>query len=102
MRVLIAGNSGSGKSWRARALAAEHGLAHLDLDTIVWVPGLIAVARPVDDALADLRAFCQAHEGLSTPRVTGVGREDRSSDRNGIAVPYRSSSGANRRTVSII
>jgi adenylate kinase family enzyme len=62
MRVLIVGNSGSGKSWRARALAAEHGLAHLDLDTIVWVPGLIAVARPVDDALADLRAFCQSQE----------------------------------------
>jgi adenylate kinase family enzyme len=57
MRVLIVGNSGSGKSWRARALAAEHGLAHLDLDTIVWEPGQIAIARPIDQALADMRAF---------------------------------------------
>lgn len=60
MRTLIVGNSGSGKSWHARALAAEHGLAHLDLDTIVWVPGQIAVARPLDEALADLRAFTSA------------------------------------------
>ena len=57
MRVVIVGNSGSGKSWRARELAEAHQLAHLDLDTIVWVPGLIAVARPPQDVLADLRAF---------------------------------------------
>ena len=48
MRVLIMGNSGSGKSWRARELAQQRQLPHLDLDTIVWVPGLIAVARPVE------------------------------------------------------
>ncbi|MES2901954.1 MAG: shikimate kinase [Pseudomonadota bacterium] len=62
MRVLILGNSGSGKSWRARELAQRHGLAHLDLDTIYFVPGKIAVVRPIDDVLADLRAFIQAHE----------------------------------------
>ncbi|MES2150786.1 MAG: shikimate kinase [Pseudomonadota bacterium] len=61
MRVLIFGNSGSGKSWRARNLAAGHGLAHLDLDTIVWVPGEIAVARPKPDVLAELRAFVDTH-----------------------------------------
>lgn len=57
MRVLIVGNSGSGKSWTARALAQQHQLAHLDLDTIYFVPGLIAVARPMRQVLADLRAF---------------------------------------------
>lgn len=61
MRVLIVGNSGSGKSWRARALAEQRQLAHLDLDTIVWVPGQIAVARPAAAVLADLRAFIDAH-----------------------------------------
>lgn len=61
MRVLIFGNSGSGKSWHARALASRHRLAHLDLDTIVWVPGLIAVARPTDEVLADLRGFIAAN-----------------------------------------
>ena len=56
MRTLVMGNSGSGKSWYAHSL----GVPHLDLDTIVWVPGQIAVARPVDEALADLRAFTSA------------------------------------------
>jgi adenylate kinase family enzyme len=61
MRVLIVGNSGSGKSWRARELARQHQLAHLDLDTIYFVPGLIAVARPMAEVLADLRAFMDAN-----------------------------------------
>lgn len=61
MRVVIVGNSGSGKSWKARELAQQHQLAHLDLDTIYFVPGLIAVARPMDDVLADLRAFIDAN-----------------------------------------
>lgn len=45
MRILVFGNSGSGKSTYAKALAARHGLAHLDLDSIVWEPGKIAVQR---------------------------------------------------------
>lgn len=57
MKLLIFGNSGSGKSSLARALAARHGLAHLDLDTIVWEPGEIAVARPAEAVHADLAAF---------------------------------------------
>jgi adenylate kinase family enzyme len=62
MRVLVMGNSGSGKSWQARALAQRHGLAHLDLDTIYFVPGMVAVQRPLAQVLADLRAFTAAHE----------------------------------------
>ncbi len=61
MRVLIVGNSGSGKSWRARELAAQHQLAHLDLDTMYFEPGKIAVQRPMDAVLADLRAFIAAN-----------------------------------------
>jgi len=57
MRILIVGNSGSGKSWRARELAQQHGLAHLDLDTIYFVPGQIAVMRPMDEILSDLHAI---------------------------------------------
>ncbi len=55
------GNSGSGKSWQAKELARAHGLAHLDLDTIYFVPGLIAVPRPMAQVLDDLRAFVTAH-----------------------------------------
>lgn len=61
MRVLIMGNSGSGKSYRAQALAAQHGLAHLDLDTIVWEPGLIAVPRAPEQVRAELLAFVEGN-----------------------------------------
>ncbi len=61
MRILIMGNSGSGKSYRAQALAAQHGLAHLDLDTIVWEPGQIAVPRAPAQVQADLLAFVEGN-----------------------------------------
>lgn len=62
MRLLIMGNSGSGKSWRSQALAAQHGLVHLDLDTIVWEPGQIAVPRAPEQVRADLLAFVGAND----------------------------------------
>ena len=62
MRVLVMGNSGSGKSWYARELAQQRGLPHLDLDTIYFEPGLVAVQRPMPLVLADLHAFIGAHE----------------------------------------
>lgn len=62
MRILIMGNSGSGKSWQACALAQQHGLAHLDLDTLVFVPGKIAVERPQAQVVTDLRAFTSDHD----------------------------------------
>lgn len=61
MRLLIMGNSGSGKSQRAQALAKQHGLVHLDLDTIVWEPGRIAVPRAPEQVEADLHAFVSGH-----------------------------------------
>jgi len=62
MRILIMGNSGSGKSHRARALAAQHGLVHLDLDTIVWEPGKIAVPRTPDQVRAELLDFVTCND----------------------------------------
>jgi adenylate kinase family enzyme len=56
------GNSGSGKSYRARALAAQHGLLHLDLDTIVWEPGKIAVPRTPEQVRAELLAFVTGND----------------------------------------
>jgi len=61
MKILVFGNSGSGKSAYARALAAQEGLAHLDLDSIVWEPGEIAVQRPTESVIADLRSFMDSH-----------------------------------------
>ncbi|GAB2668760.1 P-loop NTPase family protein [Arenimonas aestuarii] len=61
MKVLVFGNSGSGKSTFAAELAQEHGLAHLDLDAIVWEPGKIAVQRPADAVAASLSQFLSQH-----------------------------------------
>jgi adenylate kinase family enzyme len=61
MKVLIFGNSGSGKSTMAREWAVTHGLAHLDLDSIVWEPGQVAVPRAPEAVAADLQAFLAAH-----------------------------------------
>ena len=59
MKVLVFGNSGSGKSTYAGALAAREGLAHLD--SIVWEPGKIAVQRPDEAVAASLRSFIDSH-----------------------------------------
>jgi adenylate kinase family enzyme len=61
MKVVVFGNSGSGKSTLARALAARHGLVHLDLDSIVWEPGQVAVQRAAAAVQAELLAFLASH-----------------------------------------
>lgn len=57
MRVLVFGNSGAGKTVYARHLARAHALAHLDLDTIAWMPGQEPVPRPLADVRGDLLHF---------------------------------------------
>ena len=61
MKVLVFGNSGSGKSTYARALAARKGLPYLDLDSIVWEPGQIAVQRSSESVEGSLRSFIDLH-----------------------------------------
>jgi adenylate kinase family enzyme len=62
MRVAILGNSGSGKSTLAGWLASRTGAVRLDLDTIAWERGTIAVARSPEAAKADVRTFCSSCE----------------------------------------
>lgn len=58
-RILIFGNSGSGKTTMARRLAEAHGLPCLDLDLLAWAePG---VRRPLAASEADIRAFTDRH-----------------------------------------
>jgi adenylate kinase family enzyme len=61
MRIALIGNSGSGKSTLARQLASSHALPILDLDTVAWEPGRVAVARAADAAVRDVQAFCEAN-----------------------------------------
>lgn len=57
IRALVFGNSGSGKSTYARALASRHLIPHLDLDSIVWKPGQVAVPRPARAIALALEQF---------------------------------------------
>src|SRR4051812_34094895 len=61
MRIAVIGNSGSGKSTLAQRLADNVGAAVLDLDTVAWEPGQIAVPRDPAAAMADVEAFCASH-----------------------------------------
>ena len=78
-RIVVFGNAGSGKSTYAAYLAKVKGLAHLDLDTLVWEPGQIAVARPMATVESDLQRFIDGHanwviEGCYSEWVQVAGR----------------------------
>jgi adenylate kinase family enzyme len=62
MRIAILGNSGSGKSTLAAWLSGRSGVAPLDLDSVAWMPGETAVARPAEHALADVQSFCASND----------------------------------------
>ncbi|MBL8811448.1 MAG: hypothetical protein JNM43_14850 [Planctomycetaceae bacterium] len=57
MQVSILGNSGSGKSTLARTLADFCKARVLDLDTVAWEPGKIAVPRDPALACRDIDQF---------------------------------------------
>lgn len=59
MRLAILGNSGSGKTTLALRLAQAHAVPVLDLDTVVWEPGKIAVARNPARVREDVLGFCE-------------------------------------------
>ena len=60
-RVLVFGNSGSGKTTLAAALRRDHGLAHLDLDTLAWQSSSPPVRRELAESASDIRAFTAQH-----------------------------------------
>jgi adenylate kinase family enzyme len=62
MRVAIIGNSGSGKSTLAQQIAAVHSLPSFDLGDVAWEPGKAVLARSVDAAANEVRAFCLQHD----------------------------------------
>ncbi len=62
MRISIIGNSGSGKSTLATLLATTHHLAMLDLDTVAWEAGKVAVSRDPIVAAGAVDTFCQGNQ----------------------------------------
>ncbi len=61
MRIAVMGNSGAGKSTLAARLAREHTLAHLDLDTLAWLPGSPPRRARLDESVAKLTQFTLEH-----------------------------------------
>ena len=56
-KILIFGNSGSGKSTLAKLLGETHGLAHLDLDTLAWLPTSPPKRKPIKESEQEIQAF---------------------------------------------
>ena len=62
-KVVIFGNSGSGKSTLANEIAEAEGLAHLDLDTLAWMPGMPPERKPLAESQREIDAFVQDNGG---------------------------------------
>ncbi|MCX7553202.1 AAA family ATPase [Marinicella sp. S1101] len=62
IRVLIFGNSGSGKSTLAKKLSTKYKLAHLDLDTLAWLPSKPPQRRSIETTIAAINAFIKGHD----------------------------------------
>jgi len=61
-KVLIFGNSASGKSTLAKQLATSEQLDHLDLDTLAWQPTTPPTRTPLAKSTKSIEAFIQQHE----------------------------------------
>jgi adenylate kinase family enzyme len=61
-KVLIFGNSGSGKSTFAKKLRQSDDLAHLDLDTLAWQDTLPPERKPLIESKQELLTFIQSNE----------------------------------------
>jgi len=63
IRILIFGNSGSGKSTMAKALSVEHSLAHLDLDSLAWEATDPPTRKAIAESAEAIQAFLNSNDG---------------------------------------
>ncbi len=61
-KVIIFGNSGSGKSTLATSLVKNGGLAHLDLDTIAWLPTTPPERSPITESKLRIDKFVRSNK----------------------------------------
>lgn len=66
-KIVILGNSASGKSTLAQSLSQRESLPHLDLDVLAWQPlgegADVPARRALEDSGNDIRAFISEHTG---------------------------------------
>lgn len=62
MKVIVFGNSGSGKSTFSAFLAEKHQLAHLDLDTVAWKSKIPTEREDLSISTSMVRKFCKENE----------------------------------------
>jgi adenylate kinase family enzyme len=61
-KILIFGNSASGKSTLAQQLSRREGLSHLDLDLLAWEPTITPpVRKSLDKSNLQIQAFINSH-----------------------------------------
>ena len=60
-KILIFGNSSSGKSTLAKKMSAEQGLSHLDLDEIAWNEETPPCRKPLSESKTFIDGFIMRH-----------------------------------------
>ena len=60
-KIVIFGNSGSGKSTLAKQLSTRESLAHLDLDTLAWLPQSPPERAPIAESRTRIQTFIDAN-----------------------------------------
>jgi adenylate kinase family enzyme len=69
-KIIIIGNSGSGKTWLGKRLASVLGISHISLDNIFWDPGGYNRKRNDFDVEADIKRI-QSSESWIAEGVFG-------------------------------
>ncbi len=58
-KIIIFGNSGSGKSSLAKKLVKQYQAAHLDLDTLAWLDTQPPQRAPLEQSQGAIKNFCE-------------------------------------------
>ena len=61
-KILIFGNSGSGKSTFAKELVEKDSLSHLDLDILAWLPTTPPKRAPLQESKKNIETFTSTNE----------------------------------------
>lgn len=62
-KIVIFGNSSSGKSTLAKKLCNSEQLSHLDLDTLAWLPTVPPERKPLAESESEISDFINSNSG---------------------------------------